>query len=167
MSFDFDRFRAIRPFAYHLTARSNLPVIEKLGRLLCSATLLEMSHCEHLAKTRRIRHETIHIPDGAVAIRDQKPLAFGAIQFDPDWNERRFISHVNDHVFLWPGTESGPISHGQNHFARYETEMPIILRFPMSHVKALSPTFSRYNSGAPRCSSGKRSPRGSGRFSAS
>ncbi|BBL59182.1 hypothetical protein MKFW12EY_27950 [Methylomonas koyamae] len=96
-----------------------------------------------------------------IVIRDQKPLSAGSIAFEDGWNLERFVSYVNDHVFFWPGTESGPIDAGINHYTRYAHEQPVVLRFPADPNTLTNLYFCRYNSGAPRCSGGKHSPRGS------
>lgn len=98
---------------------------------------------------------------GTVLIRDQKPLIDGAVEFEEGWDMKRFVQHVNQHVFFWPGTSSGPIEPGMNHFERYRAESPVILRFSTRCPDFANLKFSRYNSGAPRCSGGKHSPRGS------
>ena len=75
-----------------------------------------------------------------------------------------FVSHLDDHVFFWPGSQDGPVPSGRRHFERYVKEKPIILRVTLTDLLAAnrgtSPLFCKYNSGAPRCSYGNKSPRG-------
>jgi hypothetical protein len=90
------------------------------------------------------------------------------MRLDDDWTFERFIAHLNDRVFFWPGTLNGPISYGSRHFARYEAESPAILRVPTLDVfeanPAVLPLFCRFNSGSPRCTQGRPSPRGAMTF---
>jgi hypothetical protein len=50
---------------------------------------------------------------------------------------------------------------GLNHYERYRAECPAIFAFGYKHADPNSLRFSLYNSGAPRCSGGRYSPRGS------
>ena len=82
---------------------------------------------------------------------------------------RQFISHLNDHVFFWPGSPSGSILMGREHFDRYSEEDRIVISVPTRSFFAFnspnrSPLFCQYNSGAPRSSGGKKSPRGGSTF---
>jgi hypothetical protein len=58
----------------------------------------------------------------------------------------------------------GPNDYGRRHFSRYEAERPRVLRVPFVAVVAMNPDSSpfvcRFNSGSPRCSGGRKSPRG-------
>jgi hypothetical protein len=164
MGIEFSRLNSLRPYVYHLTARANLPLIEKSGQLLCTRLLLDRAGMQHLNDSRRDRHEAVPAPGGVVIVRDQAPLIQGAIEFEPEWTLARLVAHINEHVFMWPGTVAGPVKSGVNHFARYSSEQPVVLRFPMSHLGSLNPKFCRYNSGAPRCSGGKYSPRGANTY---
>jgi hypothetical protein len=67
-------------------------------------------------------------------------------------------------VFFWPGWSRGPVSSGMNHFERYRSERPVVLRVATGELfeanRRGEPLFCKYNSGAPRCSMGNGSPRG-------
>ncbi|UJW78840.1 DUF7002 family protein [Hydrogenophaga sp. SL48] len=160
MPFDSTRLLRVRPYLYHLTAANNLPSIAKEMELRCARALLEGAGLSYRASTKRQEHLPIRANGGTTLIRDQKPLIKGAIEFEEGWNMARFVEHINEHVFFWPGQSSGPIDHGLNHFKRYRDEGPVILRLPTASLIAMNLKFSRYNSGAPRCSGGKYSPRG-------
>jgi hypothetical protein len=103
-----------------------------------------------------------------VLLRDQAPLHAGNMQLDSGWSFARFVRHLNDRVFFWPGGEGGPISYGLRHFGRYESEVPVILRVPFASLVAANPQlellFCRYNSGSPRWSRGVAAPRGATTF---
>jgi hypothetical protein len=160
MPFDLTQLLRIRPYLYHLTATENLPSIADELELRCARSLLESASLSHKVSTRRQDHLSIPANVGPALIRDQKPLTEGAIAFEEGWDLARFVEHVNEHVFFWPGRSSGPIEPGMNHFERYRAEGPAILRLPTASMIPANLRFSRYNSGAPRCSGGKYSPRG-------
>jgi hypothetical protein len=84
------------------------------------------------------------------------------------WEFERVIEDLNHRVFFWPGTQNGPNDHGRRHFARYLAERPLLIRVSTPDLIAvnapLKPEFCRYNSGSPRHSNGKPSPRGSNTF---
>jgi hypothetical protein len=149
-----------RPFLYHLTASANLPSIAASLRLQCANSLLTEAGRLHHSSVRRLEHLPVLINGRTTHLRDQKPLTEGAIEFEMGWDLARFVHHVNQHVFFWPGRDSRPIGPGLNHFERYQAEAPAILRLPTTTLVETTLNFSRYNSGAPRCSGGKYSPRG-------
>ena len=117
-----------------------------------------------LQRSRRRGHIDIKIDGDIIRIRDQDPLHRGNVRLLDGWTFEDLVSHLNDHIFLWPGTEAGPNSYGQRHFDRYISEKPVVLRFRtveiLSSNKGAEALFSKYNSGAPRCTGGKGSPRG-------
>lgn len=158
MPLNLHRLAILRPYLYHLTAQQNLTRIRSTGELRCATALLDEAGLPHHSRVRRKDH--LELSTG-ILVRDQKPLLSGAIAFEEGWGIERFVAHVNDHVFFWPGNADGPITAGMNHYARYAPEHPVILRFRIDEAALATLCFSRYNSGAPRCSGGKYSPRGS------
>lgn len=164
MPLELQRFAHARPYLYHLTARFNLRSIATSLELRCTNVLLEAAGFPHQRSIKRREHVELTNCGGPILIRDQKPLAEGAIAFEDGWDLARFVEHVNDHVFFWPGQSSGPVKPGLNHFNRYRHESPAILRFRTESVVDSALHFSRCNSGAPRCSAGKHSPRGSATY---
>lgn len=161
MNLDIQRFAELRPYLYHLSARENLPAILRTRELRCARLLLEAAQKVQYVSERRTDHLLLDASEGSILIRDQKPLSVGAIKFEMGWDLARFVAHVNQHVFFWPGAPSGPIRAGMNHFARYRHEGPAIVRFKTDPKTLSSLLYCRFNSGAPRCSGGKYSPRGS------
>lgn len=99
-----------------------------------------------------------------VWIRDQRPLHAGNVGFRGGWTFEDLLMAINDKVFFWPGTYSGPISYGIRHYERYAADRPVLLRLRSSQVlianSTTTPLFCRYNSGSPRWSNGVASPRG-------
>jgi hypothetical protein len=161
MAFALAQFLRYRPHLYHLTAVENLKSIVSAQKLRCANALLKEAGLLQQAVLRREEHLRLRTNEGTMLIRDQKPLVSGAIEFEEGWDLMRFVEYVNQHVFFWPGTAVGPINPGLNHFERYRAECPVILRLATQDADPNSLRFSRYNSGAPRCSGGKYSPRGS------
>ena len=164
MSFNLENLVKYRPYLYHLTSRQNLASIRLDRQLRCANRLLDDAKLEHVAGQRRREHLVIDGENGPLLIRDQEPLSVGSINFEDGWTLERFVRHINAHVFFWPGTSEGPIQVGRNHFERYRHEGSVILRIATGSVTPLALLFSRYNSGAPRCSGGKYSPRGPGTY---
>ena len=160
MPFTLSQLSSSRPFLYHLTASANLPGIAESLTLRCADSLLAEAGLSHKSSVRRLEHLAVPGNGCTTQLRDQRPLIEGAIQFEEGWDLARFVQYVNEHVFFWPGRLFGPIGPGLNHFERYRAESPAILRFPTAALRDAELRFSRYNSGAPRCSGGKYSPRG-------
>jgi len=79
-----------------------------------------------------------------------------------------FVEALNVRVFFWPGKDEGPVRSGENHFARYASERPAMLRCLFQSLKSANPSavplFCPYNSGAPRIVNSKKSPRGPDTF---
>ena len=164
MTLNIERFCAVRPYLYHLTSRDNGDRIARERKLFPAADTIARSSAASLEGRRRSTHERVQIEGGRIELRDQQPLVAGHIDFQDGFSLTDLVNLINQHVFFWPGRESGPIRSGSNHFERYRHENPFVLRVPtLSLLKVNSecePLFCRYNSGAPRCSGGKRSPRG-------
>jgi hypothetical protein len=165
---DVRRFCSLRPFLFHLTAASNLPRIRARRELLPAESLLLSAGRQALLSVRRPDHIVISVGGAHVHLRDQRPLHPGSIAFEPGWDLSRFVLELNSYVFFWPGSAQGPISAGRRHFARYQSENPVLLRIPTRSLffgSALAPHFAWVNSGAPRVSGGRHSPRGAATFS--
>lgn len=157
-----ERFLEIRPWVYHLTAGENRPGIRTTRQLLPAAAFL-VHRSTATVRERRADSISIATPQGMVLIRDQAPLHPGHIELQRGFSLEDLIELLNRHVFFWPGTAAGPSRYGQNHFGRYADSAPVLLRFPTHHLFDRYPDavrFCRYNSGAPRTSYRRRSPRG-------
>lgn len=103
-----------------------------------------------------------------VHVRDQEPLCRGNLELDSDLTFEDFVEKINGLVFFRPGGQDGPFQPGHRHFRRYRCEKPALIRVctqALFHAnRCATPLFCRYNSGAPRCSKGKTSPRGTRTF---
>jgi hypothetical protein len=160
-------FAALRPVLYHLTARSNADRILREREIVCASTL--MSRADDRTALRSRRPDAIPLlraGETTAVLRDQKPLHRGNIALQGGWTFEDFVESLNARVFFWPGDEKGPIKHGLRHFSRYAHEDAVVLRIPTMALFEANPApkFCRYNSGSPRCSGGRHSPRGPGTF---
>lgn len=157
-------FVKTRPYLYHLTDRSNLDYIRETSSLLSAATLMNLAGRTDLLRQHRHRHEPITVRNVVIVLRDQAPLYKGNVRLPSGYTFEDFIESLNETVFFWPGSATTPISYGVRHFERYQDERPVILRISLRSLLAANPTaeplYCRYNSGAPRCSYGQKSPRG-------
>ena len=157
-----DRLVQIRPYLYHLTARMNVPAIREKGVLESAERLLEAGRRMDLVRERRAQSVVVTIDERSVHIRDQTPLYEKNCEFGEGWCFTDLIAELNHHVFFWPGTDRGASEYGRRHFARYAGDDVVVLRAPTADVFRLNPEprLCRYNSGSPRWSGGKPSPRG-------
>lgn len=164
MPVDLRRFAVSRPFLYHLTASGNVRSIRSAMRIESAAKLMKQAGKTALVKSRRRGMLELVVAGNTVVIRDQDPLHARNIELRDGWSFERFIESLNCRVFFWPGVGDGPNGYGKRHFARYRSEEPSILRVPFEDMldanPGIDPLFCRYNSGSPRWSRGKPSPRG-------
>jgi hypothetical protein len=168
MPFRLDRFSALRPYLYHLTAATNIDRIRETRALKPASTLFRESGQINRRPNRRTDHEPLVVNGRTIWIRDQKPLHQGAIEFELGWDITRLVQHLDKRIFFWPGDAERPIASGLNHYRRYEAEKVAIIRICSDEVlltgQEPEPTFCRFNSGAPRVVNGRRSPRGGDTF---
>jgi hypothetical protein len=168
MPFSLEQFATLRPSLFHLTAALNLSRVRRTMRLDSATTILEAAGDLAATRMRRRQSRVVTIGGESIHVRDQAPLHQGNLALGDGWAFEDFVAHLNNRVFFWPGSLSGPISYGVRHFCRYEADAPVLLRIPTSAFFAANPTvpplFCRYNSGSPRCSYGKKSPRSSKTF---
>ncbi len=164
MPFNLDELIATYPLVYHLTARANLARISQTRQLESAAALMRSAGRLDLLQVRRAESATIEVGGSTVILRDQAPLHAGHILFEDGWDLARLLESLNGRVFFWPGREGGPITYGQRHFQRYAEEGPVILRIRLRDLveanPGRTPLFCRYNSGSPRTTGGRKSPRG-------
>ena len=129
---------------------------------------MERANRPDLIRTRRRKHERITIEKTIIVVRDQAPLHEGNMKLPPGFSYEDLIESINNRIFFWPGSERGPISYGVRHFERYRAERPVILRLNFKSLleanPGVEPRLCSYNSGSPRCSNGRKSPRGPNTF---
>lgn len=168
MPFTIDEFVRAKPYVFHLTARANQARIQRTRVLHPASHLLAAAGQLGLTTVRRRNCIQVPIDGEFVQVRDQAPLHGGNIAFEGGWLLARFIQELNERVFFWPGSKDGPIAYGHRHFARYAEEHPVVMRTPLKRLLEVNvdhqPKFCRFNSGSPRCSSGRKSPRGPSTF---
>lgn len=159
-----EHFTRLHPYAYHLSHRDNLRHLRETARLVPAAILMERGGRVDLIRTRRRSHERVTVEGRVIVLRDQRPLHRGHARLPKGYTFDDFIENLNRRVFFWPGDETGPIDYGIRHFRHYENEKPMVLRIEFASLvranPSVGPRFCRYNSGSPRCSYGKKSPRG-------
>jgi len=165
MAFTLDHFSIARPYLFHLTARDNLACIQEMRELLPTCSLLERAKEGEWRGKKRPGHIPVQLGRRVIWLRDQMPLHAGNMSLPPKWGFADLVELLNERVFFWPGRPNGlPISYGDRHFERYRNDAPVILRIPTADALRanlnLAPEFSRFNSGSPRCSGGRPSPRG-------
>jgi hypothetical protein len=134
------------------------------GHLFPAEKLMERSGRADLMRARRSGPIEVRISEALISIRDQAVLHRGNAQFPDGYTFEDLIESLNHRVFFWPGKAGGPNDYGMRHFKRYEEENPVILRIAVESLLVANPNveprFCRFNSGSPRCSFGKKSPRG-------
>ena len=168
MNAEVDRLIDLRPFLYHLTAGSNLAHVRRLRRLVAAGEIL--SQAGESSRIRVVRRGPLHVRwNGAeVELRDQDPFFAANVAFDPGHDEGDVLAMLNARVFFWPGGPAGPIEYGVRHFNRYASSKAAVIRVTFGDLlhanSGATPELCAYNSGAPRCSGGRKSPRGAGTF---
>jgi uncharacterized protein DUF7002 len=166
MALDPAAFTRTRP--YYLTSKANLRLILECRRIDCAATLILKDGRKELLRRRRSKHEAVHVDGRAISLRDQAPLHEGNLALSGGWSFPDLVEALNKRVFFWPGTESGPNDYGNRHFGRYVVEEPALIRVKTSALLEANDQsaaeFCPYNSGSPRYSGGRPSPRGPNTF---
>lgn len=164
MAFTIDEFVRARPYAFHLTARANKAPIRRTRMLHPASHFLAAGGQPGLVSVRRPSCIDLPINGEVVRVRDQAPLHEGNIAFEGGWQMADLIQELNERVFFWPGSKDQAIAYAHRHFARYGEERPVVLRASLEAILLANadhePGFCRFNSGSPRCSSGRKSPRG-------
>jgi len=124
---------------------------------------MERARRVDLLRVRRRLHERVAFENDVIWLRDQAPLHKGSLDLPVGFSFEDLVESLNKRVFFWPGAATGPNNYGVRHFERYKEENPAVIRIEFrSLLRANSsavPLYCRYNSGAPRCSYGRKSPR--------
>ena len=159
---------AARPYLYHLTHQDNLINLRKTGQLFPACTLMQLGGREELMRKKRPGPERVTVDSVTIVLRDQGPLRSGNAKFPKGYAFEDLIENLNRRIFFWPGTNKTAIAYGVRHFEHYKQEKPILLRIKFQSLidgnPRAVPLFCRFNSGSPRCSYGKKSPRGPNTF---
>jgi hypothetical protein len=168
MPFTLDAFSQTRPFLYHLAYRENLKRIRSKRWLESAASLLTAAKRQGDVRTQRPEKLAITVEGSRVLLRDQAPLHAANIEFEGGWTFQRLLEDLNSRVFFWPGLEGGPNDYGVRHFEAYAAENPVMIRVAFESLRQVNPErpplFTKYNSGSPRYSQGRPSPRGPDTF---
>lgn len=168
MAFTLTEFTATRPYLYHLTSSANVARLLKTRLLQSAAELLRAAKQDDWLRQKRRDTLVIAVNGDEVHLRDQQPLYAGKTRLEDGWTFEDLVLQLNERVFFWPGWPEKSISYGERHFDRYADEKPVILRvrtdelFDANHNAG--PHFCKYNSGSPRTTQGRGSPRGLSTF---
>ena len=161
---DMHRFCETRPCLYHLTATSNIDSIFAIREIVSAASILRGAGMEAHLRTKRAVHLPVEVNGRSILLRDQRPFHCGNCRFEGGWDCGDVLTALNERVFFWPGDLDGPIDYGVRHFERYAGEACSVLVVPTAELLASNadrtPQVCRYNSGSPRCTGGRGSPRG-------
>jgi hypothetical protein len=150
---------------YHSTAPENLTSIKQTFTLYSAAALAPDRTCIVRAANLPVRFGR-HL----VSIRDQCALRKHQVRLVGGWLWEDLISEINRRVFFWPGSQNGPNQYGRNFTEAYRKRghhtitIRVGFRALMEANPRNAPYFCKFNSGAPRMSAGKRSPRGPATF---
>ena len=165
MGFSYENLIRSRPFAFHNSCRENFEAIRRRGMLLSTARMLKGTPHEDLLKYRRKSSALIELGEEKIVIRDHKPLRPGSVEFLGGWQLSDMIAELNSRVFLWPGTDGGPIRRGRSHFNRYAAKGSVFtIRMSTRSLLAANRDrklwVTRCNSGSARHHQGKPVQRG-------
>lgn len=133
-----DAFAQLRPFAYHLTARANLPSIERTRRLDPAAAIFTRANRQDLLRTRRRGMTTVAVGGRQVLIRDQNPLHPGNCALTHGYSFDDLVELLNSFAYFWTGTDKCPVSSGVNHFKRYARIEDVVV--PWQNIEVSTPT---------------------------
>ncbi len=166
MAFTVEQFIKTRPYLYHVSVKVNLTLIREHKFLWCAEELTRRGNRPSLSSAKRPDDVYVDVDGTKVCIRDQAPLHQGNIEFESGWTFGNVLQDLNSRVYFWSGTTKGPTEYGRRYLARYRLKQPVILRIRTSDAFAVNspPEFCKYNSGSPRCSGGRKGPRGPNTF---
>lgn len=169
MGFTLEDLVKARPFAFHSSCRRNFDAIRRRGVLRAASAILKDTPYEYLLSSRRTRSIAVDLGGETVVIRDNQPLRPGSLQLLGGWLLSDLLKELNSRVFLWPGTEKGPIRRGRSHFERYAAEGTVVA-IRVATASLLSANrgrrlwVTRCNSGSARHHQGRPVPRGPSTF---
>jgi hypothetical protein len=162
---DLHAYSALRPMLYHVTSELNLASIQHT-RVLCSSAMLTSDRCH----TARSADERVKRDQPVIMLRDQLALRPGQVDLTGGWQWQDLVAALNGRVFFWPGDHDCPNRYGRKFLDTYckRGQRSMVLRFgfwELIQANLDTPAyFCRFNSGAPRISGGRRSPRGPDTF---
>ena len=147
-----EKYIEIRPYAYHVSHRANLPRLAQTRRLEPSAALIRRADRPELLRRRREAPTPIQVDGETVVLQDQLPLVFANAELAGEWGEGDFVEFLNRHIFFWPGNADRPIKYGARLLEHYEEQGPAVLRVCtralLSANPDATPLFCSFNSGA-------------------
>lgn len=168
MAFSLSHFASTRPYLYHLTSARNADQLLQTRAIHTAKHLFESADAHRWIDQKRTATVSLNVDGTLIDIRDQQPLYEGKTSLQSGWTFARLVRELNSRVFFWPGWDDRVIGYGMRHFERYQSEKPAVLRVRTEDLFAanhkIMPEFCKYNSGSPRTTQGKGSPRGPATF---
>jgi hypothetical protein len=149
---------------YHVTATMNLRSICHLGLLLPATTLFRLTNREDLLNGRRTQDVRLQLRGLQVLVRNQIPLDPDSIDVCLPETFESYVACLNERVFFWPGTASGPTEDGVKMFQPTFGVNSAIIRIPSCSLfesnAGTLPHLSTCNTGAVWIMNGEKSRRG-------
>lgn len=168
MPFSLSQFAKTRPYLYHLTSQRNCKRLVRGRTLHSAAKVLRASNSRKWLDKKRTDIVTVTFEGQQLDLRDQYPLYKGKTRLEGGWTFEDLIKELNQRVFFWPGWQDEVISYGVRHFERYAVDSPALMRVKTQDLfdvnPRMTPHFCKYNSGSPRTTKGRGSPRGPNTF---
>jgi hypothetical protein len=149
---------------YHCTTPANLPCIKHEMALYSAAKI-----APDRTRIARDRDTLVIFGSHAVTLRDQCALRRGQMHLDR-WSWEDLLAALNGRVFFWPQEPDRRSRYAGKFVEAYRKkgQSVVILRIPVFALMEANPGndlyFCKYNSGGPRISAGKKSPRGPDTF---
>lgn len=163
--FTFEKLCKLRPIAYHICSSTNFESIRASRLLISVCTLLCGTEYESHLHGRRNDSLRVTVNGQEIEVPDQRPLRPGSLHLPVGYSINEYVNELNARVFLWAGTETGPVPSGKRHVAHRARQGKVsILRVPLASLcetnfgSELQVTFC--NSGSARHQSGHPVSRG-------
>ncbi len=162
-SMDIHRFLRLRPYCFHYTAASNEASLRARSAIHSASYWLHAAGHGQRCRERRRQSEPVQGPGFSISLRDQAPLHEANILFEGGYAFADVLTLLNRHCFFWPGSADSPIAPGRKFRNRYRSERLSVVRVETAALVDANRDRLRlcqYNTGAPRWTNGRASPRG-------
>lgn len=104
----------------------NLPLMTACRCIYSAKTLLgiagDSGHTD-----RRIFDKRIQLHNHTVVLRNQRALHPNAVELPTNCSLKEYVGFLNERVFFWPGTSSGPIAEGIRLLAGHPATLPAVV----------------------------------------
>jgi hypothetical protein len=162
---ELEQIWAVWTHCYHITSADNAISIRRSRLLQPAQTLLIQAKREDLLNRRRTEDVLLRMEGGQhVLIRNQCPLDPDSLDLGPTGTLAGYVACLNSHVYVWPGTASGPIDDGVRMVENSSCVRSIIVKVPTRSLFHANRTVSAYvstcNTGVAWTERGIKSRRG-------